>query len=106
MCSRFEIITHGKLIRVAPVAELIQAPGEFEVRVDSPGELAAALRLQPWAREARAEDGVVVTTAPDGRGRELIKFLVQNGHEPDYVSRRQHDLEDVFLSLTGPEEKG
>jgi ABC-2 type transport system ATP-binding protein len=101
ICTRVAIINHGKLIRVAPVAELIQAPGEFEVRVDSPGELAAALKLQPWAREARAEDGVVVTTAPDGRGRELIKFLVQNGYEADSVSEHHRDLEDIFLSLTG-----
>jgi len=103
ICTRVAIINHGRLIRVAPVAELIQAPGEFEVKVDSPGELVAALKLQPWAREARAEDGVVVTTAPDGRGRELIKFLVQNGYEADSVSERHRDLEDIFLSLTGDE---
>jgi ABC-2 type transport system ATP-binding protein len=104
ICSRVAIINHGKLIRVAPVAELIQAPGEFEVKVDSPRELADALRLQPWARDARAEDGVVVTGAPDGRGRELIKFLVQNGFEADSVSQRHRDLEDIFLSLTGGEQ--
>jgi ABC-2 type transport system ATP-binding protein len=101
ICSRVAIIDHGKLIRVAPVAELIQAPGEFEVKVDAPSELAEALRLQPWARDARAEDGLVVTSAPDGRGRELIKFLVQNGFEADSVSQRHRDLEDIFLSLTG-----
>ena len=100
ICTRVAIINHGKLVRVAPVAELIQAPGEFEVKVDLPRDVAAALRLQSWGREARAEDGLVITAAPDGRGRELIKFLVQNGYQPDSVSQRQHDLEDVFLSLT------
>jgi ABC-2 type transport system ATP-binding protein len=103
ICTRVAIINHGRLVRVAPVAELIKAPGEFEVKVDSPAEVAAALRLQPWAREARAEDGVVVTAAPDGRGRELIRFLVQNGFEADSVSQRHRDLEDIFLSLTGDE---
>jgi ABC-2 type transport system ATP-binding protein len=101
ICSRVAIINHGKLIRVAPVAELIESPGEFEVKVDSPSDLATALRLQPWGREARAEDGVVITAAPDGRGRELIRFLVQNGFEADAVSPRHRDLEDIFLSLTG-----
>ena len=100
ICTRVAIINHGKLIRVARVADLVQAPGEFEVKVDSPRDLLESLRTQPWAAGARAEDGVVVTTAPDGRGRELIKFLVQNGHDPDFVSPRQRDLEDVFLSLT------
>jgi ABC-2 type transport system ATP-binding protein len=101
ICTRVAIINHGRLVRVAPVAELIKAPGEFEVKVDAPAEVAAALRRQPWAREARAEDGVVVTAAPDGRGRELIRFLVQNGFEADSVSQRHRDLEDIFLSLTG-----
>ena len=103
ICTRVAIINHGRLVRVAPVAELIDAPGEFEVKVDSPKDLAAALRLQSWAREARAEDGVVITTAPDGRGRELIRFLVQNGYEVDAVTPRHHDLEDIFLTLTGAE---
>jgi ABC-2 type transport system ATP-binding protein len=101
ICTRVAIINHGRLIRVAPVAELLQAPGEFEVKVDSPSDLVAALRLQPWGKEARAENGHVITGAPDGRGRALIKFLVDGGYNPDAVSTRQRDLEDIFLSLTG-----
>ena len=101
ICTRVAIINHGHLVRVAPVAELIQAPGEFEVKVDSPRDLAASLRLQPWGAEARAEDGLVITAAPGGRGRDLIRFLVQNGFEADAVSPRHRDLEDIFLSLTG-----
>jgi ABC-2 type transport system ATP-binding protein len=101
ICTRVAIINHGRLIRVAPVAELLQAPGEFEVKVDSPSDLVAALRLQPWGKEARAENGHVITGAPDGRGRALIKFLVDGGYNPDAVSARQRDLEDIFLSLTG-----
>lgn len=103
ICTRVAIINHGRLVRVAHVAELLQAPGEFDVRVDSPAELVAALRRQPWGREARAEDGHVVTGAPDGRGRTLIQFLVDGGYSPDAVSPRQRDLEDIFLSLTGSE---
>ncbi len=103
ICTRVAIINHGRLVRVAPVAELIQAPGEFEVKVDSPRDVLGALRLQPWGAEARAEDGVVVTGAPDGRGRELIKFLVDGGFAPDSVSPRHRDLEDIFLSLTAEE---
>jgi len=102
-CTRVAIINHGKLVRVAPVAELLQAPGEFAVRVDAPAELAAALKLQPWGQEARAEDGLVITRAPEDRGRNLIKFLVEKGFSPDSVTERQRDLEDIFLSLTGGE---
>jgi ABC-2 type transport system ATP-binding protein len=101
ICTRVAIINHGKLIRVAPVHDLLKSSGEFEVRVDSPAELLAALRLQPWAQQARSEDGLVITPAPDSRGRNLIKFLVEGGFAPDSVSERQQDLEDIFLRLTG-----
>jgi ABC-2 type transport system ATP-binding protein len=101
ICTRVAIINHGKLIRLAPVAELLDAPGEFDIKVDAPDALVAALRLQPWGQEARVEHGLVITRAPEGRGRELIAFLVQNGHQPDSVAERQRDLEDIFLSLTG-----
>jgi len=100
ICTRVAIINHGKLIRVAPVHDLLKATGEFEVKVDAPDQVLAVLRLQPWAQQARSEDGVLVTPAPDGRGRNLIKFLVDSGHTPDSVSERQKDLEDIFLSLT------
>ena len=103
ICTRVAIINHGRLVRVAPVAELLRAPGEFEVRVDAPAALLEALRRQPWGSEARAEDGLVITAAPDGRGRTLIKFLVDGGYGADSVSPRQRDLEDIFLSLTGGE---
>jgi ABC-2 type transport system ATP-binding protein len=101
ICTRVAIINHGRLVRLAPVAELLDVPGEFEIRVDSPDALVVALRLQPWGQEARVERGIVITHAPEGRGRNLIAFLVQNGHNPDSVSERQRDLEDIFLSLTG-----
>jgi len=100
ICTRVAIINHGKLVRVAPVHDLLQSSGEFEVKVDAPTDLVAMLRLQPRGQQARVEDGLVVTAAPEGRGRNLIKFLVEKGQSPDAVSERQKDLEDIFLSLT------
>jgi ABC-2 type transport system ATP-binding protein len=100
ICTRVAIINHGRLVKLAPVAELLDAPGEYQIQVDSPDALVAALRLQPWGQEARVEHGLVITRAPEGRGRNLIAFLVQHGHHPDSVSERQRDLEDIFLSLT------
>jgi ABC-2 type transport system ATP-binding protein len=101
ICTRVAIINQGKLVRVAPVHELLKSSGEFVIKVDAPEDLVAVLRRQPWAAQARTEDGVVVTAAPEGRGRNLIKFLVENGQAPDSVSERQQDLEDIFLRLTG-----
>src|ERR1700704_4775564 len=100
ICTRVAIINHGKLIRLAPVHELIDSPGEFDIKVDAPDALVVALGVQPWGQEARVEHGLVITRAPEGRGRDLIAFLVNNGHQPDSVAERQRDLEDIFLSLT------
>src|ERR1700730_9210635 len=95
ICTRVAIINHGKLVRVAPVHDLLQSSGDFEVKVEDQAGALAALQGQPWGRRARVEDGVVVTPALDGRGRNLIKFLVDSGHVPDSVSERQKDLEDI-----------
>jgi ABC-2 type transport system ATP-binding protein len=106
ICTRVAIINHGRLVRVAPVAELLKAGGDFEVKVDAPQLVVELLRGQEWGREARSLDGVVVTRAPEDKGRNLIAFLVQHGHTPDEVFARQKDLEDIFLSLTGGESVG
>src|SRR5690242_14407580 len=58
ICTRVAIINHGKLVRVASVHDLLQAPGEFEVRVDAPDDLVTALRRQTWGTAARSEDGL------------------------------------------------
>ncbi len=100
ICTRVAIINHGRLVRVAPVSELVHTSGDFEVKVDDPAALLADLKRQEWGGAARAENGFVVTPAPGGKGRELIKFLVANGHQPDSVAQRTQDLEDIFLSLT------
>ena len=103
ICTRVAIINHGRLIRVAPVVELLKAGGDFEVSVDQPQEVVSILQRQEWGRDARMDDGMVITRAPDDKGRNLIAFLVQNGHTPDTVSARHQDLEDIFLKLTGGE---
>ena len=101
ICDRVAIINHGELIRLAPVAELLDASGEFVIHSDRPADLLSLLQVQRWAGNARLHDGAVVTGAPNGRGRELIKFIVESGHWPDSVAPRQQNLEEIFLTLTG-----
>jgi ABC-2 type transport system ATP-binding protein len=101
ICSRVAIINRGRLVREAPVTELLSTPGEFEIRVDDPSRLLEALQREDWGRSARIEDGLVVTGAPGGRGRALIAWLVADHHQPDSVAERRRELEEVFLNLTG-----
>jgi ABC-type multidrug transport system ATPase subunit len=101
ICDRVAIINHGELVRLAPVADLLDTSGEFVVRVENPGPVLAMLSQQPWGRTARIDDGAIITASPTGRGRELVKFLAQSGYWPDTVAPRQQNLEEIFLSLTG-----
>ncbi|WP_338200401.1 ABC transporter ATP-binding protein [Candidatus Nephthysia bennettiae] len=100
ICDRVAIINLGRLVRVAPVADLVGAHGEFAVRIESPARALELVRAQPWGAAARIEDGALVTTSPTGRGRDLLQFLAQAGLWPDALGERQHDLEEIFLELT------
>jgi ABC-2 type transport system ATP-binding protein len=99
-CDRVAILNAGRLVRVAPVGDLLHGGGEFEVRVDGAMQALAAIRRQPWGGSARAVDGAILTASPSGRGRELTEFLVAAGFTPDAVTERAEDLEEVFLRLT------
>ncbi len=102
ICTRVAIISLGKLVTESTVEELTKGHGEFEVTVERTAEALALVQAQAWGTGARiAEDGKLVTPAPDGRGRELNRFLVQAGFVPDALAQATVDLEDVFLRLTG-----
>jgi len=104
-CDRVAIINHGRLVRLAQVADLVSDPGEFSVRVDAPAPALVALRGQPWGAGARIEGDSLVTASPTGRGRDLWQFLAAAGHPPDELAARRHSLEEVFLQLTGGGER-
>jgi ABC-2 type transport system ATP-binding protein len=99
-CDRVAIINQGRLIKVAPVAELVGGSGEFAVRLSDPDSVLALVRRQSWGSSARVVDGTLLTAAPNGRGRDLNAFLVSAGFAPDSVMEREHDLEEIFLTLT------
>lgn len=101
ICDRVAIINKGELVRLAPVAELLGAAKDFALRVENSEAVLALLQQQPWGKAARLDHGEIITASPTGRGRDLVRFLVQAGHWPDSVAPRQHNLEEIFLSLTG-----
>jgi ABC-2 type transport system ATP-binding protein len=101
LCDRVAIVDQGRLVRVAPVAELIGGHGEFVLSLPDPPAALALVREQPWGASARLEDGALVAPSPSGRGRDLVRFLAQAGCWPESIDERQQDLEEVFLRLTG-----
>jgi ABC-2 type transport system ATP-binding protein len=100
LCDRVAIVHQGRLVRVAPVAELIGSHGEFVLSLPDPRAALALVREQPWGASARLEDGALVAPSPSGRGRDLARFLAQAGCWPETIDERQQALEEVFLRLT------
>ena len=101
ICTRVAIINLGKLISESSIEELISGRGEYSVKLERANEALALIQKQPWGRSARLDSsGALVTLAPEGRGRNLNLFLVNEGFAPDMLTQTTQDLEQVFLSLT------
>jgi ABC-2 type transport system ATP-binding protein len=100
ICDRVAIIDRGRLVQVAPVAELVGGEGEFVVTLEDPAAAAELLRRQAWGGAARVEDGSLVAASPTGQGRDLLRFLAAEGIWADGIDERQRSLEEIFLSLT------
>jgi ABC-2 type transport system ATP-binding protein len=104
ICTRVAILDQGKLVTETTIDELVKGKGEFAVQLEPAHaqEALALVKAQPWGREARLdEDGALVTAAPGGHGRDLNLFLIHNGFAPESLVPQAHDLEQVFLRLTG-----
>jgi len=64
-------------------------------------DLAASLRGLPYVREAKmVEDKILVTLDnPEERNPEIIRLLVGQGAEIQFVGELRHSLEDVYFQL-------
>jgi ABC-2 type transport system ATP-binding protein len=107
ICTRVAIINRGRLVTETTVEALVRGHGEFAVRLEPAHgrEALALVRAQPWGQRARLDDaGTLVTSAPDGHGRDLNLFLVGAGFAPETITEQVEDLEQVFLRLTNADE--
>ena len=103
ICTRVAILDQGKLVTETTIEELVKGHGEFTVSLEPAHarEALALVRAQPWGHDARLdEQGMLVTAAPDGHGRDLNLFLVHNGFAPETLAPQTQDLEQIFLRLT------
>jgi ABC-2 type transport system ATP-binding protein len=64
-------------------------------------ELAASLRTLPYVREAKCIDNKLLATLddPEERNPEIIRLLVGQGAEIQFVGELRHSLEDVYFQL-------
>lgn len=99
------ILNKGRLLFQGPLRDLqCHSLGDIELRVLRPQKAAETLRQSGIRAEAGA-DGLF--TLPPLRAEllaELVHTLADRGAGVVGISRRTKTLEEIFLSLTGPEE--
>jgi ABC-type multidrug transport system ATPase subunit len=101
ICTRVAIISHGSLIKETSIKDLTTSDGEYSVQVDNPQEALALVKQQSWGNAAYInEAGLLITQAPEERGRDLNLFLVNAGFVPETLTPAKRDLEQIFLELT------
>jgi ABC-2 type transport system ATP-binding protein len=113
LCDRVAIISHGQVIQVGKVDELIDQAGGKVVWTVAPGEIALKLiQESPYVQaveEQNAEDQIALGSANNMRiitqmnGESvpgLSRILVEAGVSLFSVEIKNPTLEDLFLSLT------
>jgi ABC-2 type transport system ATP-binding protein len=116
LCDRVAIISHGQVIQVGKVDELIDQAGARVVWTVAPGEIALKLiQESPYVQaieEQIREDQIALGSANNIRivtqmnGEsvpELSRILVEAGVSLFSVEIKNPTLEDLFLSLTEDE---
>lgn len=101
LCTRVAIVNLGKLVTESTIEELVSGHHEFAVKVDQPQDALNLIQRQPWGKDAHLDaNSMIITSTPDGRGRSLNLFLMNQGFVPDSIGQTTQDLEQVFLRLT------
>ncbi len=113
MCDRVAIISHGEVIAVGKVEELIAHADTYTLwLLDQPGKGRGMLAADPNVRlvgehEHRIDDAVlagmkeaIVTVMDEDRIPGMVAELVRAGVEVRAVQRVTPSLEELFLSLT------
>ena len=94
ICDRIGILHHGGLVRLGTIAELVESREEFEI---------VARGVPADNAHAADVDGAVKFTVAASSQRAAIEGVWSRGGEVVSVAPVKRSLEDVFLSLTGPE---
>ncbi len=100
VCDEVTIISHGRVVRTGPVAEVL-APdgtsGRLRVGVE---DLVAAGEILGAAGLSVRRDGSALMVEGAQRPADVTRILAAQGHYVSELHAETVDLEDVFLALT------
>ena len=100
MCTHAAIVSRGRIVRRASVAELIAGATVVELKGGDPDLLRQAVALYPGATHVERREQFVVVTLADDDTASLNRWLGERGLFVSHLARRARTLEDAFLDAT------
>jgi ABC-2 type transport system ATP-binding protein len=101
VCDRVIILAQGTIVAQGEVATLLSQGAQTVLRVDDPARAEALLRRATWIERVAREGDTLLLTMPDDRAFTLGRLLTEHGLAVGELRRRERDLEQFFLAITG-----
>jgi ABC-2 type transport system ATP-binding protein len=99
VCSHFAILKKGKLIHSGPVVDVSKGSETVEVRADDASLPEVLLNFKGTLSMAKENGYFDVTLRDDFQGKDLNKFLFENGIVADHLVTKKKSLEKMFLEI-------
>ncbi len=97
ICTRIAVLQMGKLVFEGPLSQTKGGGNWYRLKVDDFSRAVALLQTQGWL--CGAEDGCKVALQEGVGSDRVVRLLVENGLAVYEIARREHTLEDFYLSL-------
>ena len=99
VCSHFAILRKGNLIHCGPVEEVSKGTETIEVRADAERLNELLMKFGGTSSVARENGYYQVTLHDNFHGKDLNKFLFENGVVADHLVTKKKSLEKMFLEI-------
>lgn len=99
VCSHFAILKKGNLIHSGPVDDVSRGTETVEVRADHERLNELLLNFGGTSSVARENGSYQVSLRDNFHGRDLNKFLFENGVVVDHLVTKKKSLEKMFLEI-------
>jgi ABC-type multidrug transport system ATPase subunit len=99
VCSHFAILRKGNLIHCGPVEEVSKGTETIEIRADAERLNELLMTFGGTSSVARENGYYQVTLRDNFHGKDLNKFLFENGVVADHLVTKKRSLEKMFLEI-------
>jgi ABC-2 type transport system ATP-binding protein len=107
VCDRVAILSHGALVAVGRIGELLAGGREMELTIHgADGSLGRDIEAIPGATIRHGKDATVIVVPEQRFVYPIIERVRESGGQIVSLGAKRERLEDVFVKLVGPQESG